>query len=42
MKDVTSNIENIQSALNKLKLPDNMKASFDKTFKNLLREVENY
>ena len=42
MKDVVSNIENIQGALNKLKLPDNMKASFDKTFKSLLREVENY
>lgn len=42
MKDVQSNIQNIQNALSKLKLPDNLKTSFKQTFSSLDRELENY
>ena len=42
MKDVISNIDNIQTALKSLKLPDNLNKSFDKTFGNLSKEIEKY
>jgi len=42
MKDVVSNIQNIQSALSKLKMPDGLKASFDKTFGDLAKETTKY
>ena len=42
MKDVQSNIQNIQNALSKLKLPDNLKTSFKTTFDGLEKELNNY
>lgn len=42
MKDVTSNIQNIQNALKQLKLPDNLNASFKKNFGELEKELEKY
>ena len=42
MKDVQTNIQNIQAALSKLKLPDNLKTSFKDTFSNLQKEIDKY
>ena len=42
MKDVQTNIQNIQNALGKLKLPDSLKTSFKTTFSNLEKEVIKY
>ena len=42
MQDVISNIQNIQSALSKLKMPDGLKTSFSKTFDGLEKETARY
>ena len=42
MKDVVSNIQGIQSALGKLKLPDGLKNSFKTNFKDLEKELDKY
>lgn len=42
MKDVLDNVQNIQTALGKLKLPNNLQTSFDKTFSSLTKEIEHY
>ena len=42
MKDVLTNVESIKSALNKLKLPDDLKTSFSNQFKDLEKEIEKY
>lgn len=42
MKDVQTNIQNIQQSLGKLKLPDNLKTSFKTTFSNLEKEISKY
>ncbi len=42
MKDVTSNIQNIQNALKQLKLPNDLQNSFKKTFGDLEKELEKY
>ena len=42
MKDVVSNVQNIQNALKQLKLPNDLQNSFKKTFGDLERELEKY
>ena len=42
MKDVQSNIQNIQSALKQLKLPESTQNSFKKTFGELEKELDRY
>ena len=42
MKDVQSNIQNIQSALKQLKLPESTQNSFKKTFGDLEKELDKY
>lgn len=42
MKDVVSNIQGIQNALGKLKLPDGLKNSFKTNFKDLEKELDKY
>ena len=42
MKDVESNISNIQNALKQLKLPDSMASSLRKNFGELEREISKY
>ena len=42
MKDVASNIQNIQNALKQLKLPNDLQNSFKKTFGDLERELDKY
>ena len=42
MKDVVSNVQNIQNALKQLKLPNDLQNSFKKTFGDLERELDKY
>ena len=42
MKDVVSNVQNIQNALKQLKLPTNVQESFRKTFGELDKELDKY
>lgn len=39
ISDVTSNMSNVQKALGSLKLPDNLKTSFSKTFSDIEKET---
>jgi len=39
IKDITSNVGAIQSAINSLKLPDKLKTSFTKTFDGIEKET---
>lgn len=42
MKDVLTNVNSIQSALSKMKLPPDLKNSFNETFRGLEKEVAKY
>ena len=42
MKDVINNIQQIQGALGKLKMPEGLKTSFNKTFSELEKETTKY